>query len=356
MKLKHKLQSKAQNYYKKMEIKDHNLLYLFLEITRKCNLNCLHCGSDCKSESELAELTTISWLKIIDYIADKYSDELTFVITGGEPLVHKDLIKIVSHIKKRKRRWGMVSNGLILTENKFKELLDAGLYSITLSLDGLEKAHNKLRNNPNSFKTVLNALEFIGRSNLKFKDVVTCVYPENLNELDQIAEILIDKGITSWRLFRIFPSGRAYNNPVTQLSYEQTWQKINWIKEHRKKYAKRGLHISMSCEGFIPFDIDRQVRDEPFFCRAGINIASVLADGNITGCSNNDESFYVGNILKDDFSYVWEHNFDIFRKKEWLCNTVCNNCEYLNSCMGSSVHLWQVGEQKPKFCYVKKDL
>lgn len=356
MKLKHKLQSKAHNYYKKLEIKDHSLLYLFLEITRKCNLNCLHCGSDCTSDFTSAELTTDSWLKIIDYICDKYSEELTFVITGGEPLVHPDLIKIVSRIQERKRRWGMVTNGLVLTENKFKDLRDAGLYSITVSLDGLEAAHNKLRNNPNSFKTVLNALEFIGKSDLKFKDVVTCVYPDNLNELDQIAEILIDKGITSWRLFRIFPSGRAQNNPVTQLTFEQTWQKINWIKENRKKYKKQGLELSMSCEGYIPFGIDKEVRDEPFFCRAGINIASILCDGNITGCSNNDKGFYVGNVLQDDFSYVWEYRFDTFRKKEWLCNTVCNTCEELKSCMGSSLHLWEEGSDRPKFCYIKEEV
>jgi len=356
MKLKHKLQSKAHNYYKKMEIKDHNLLYLFLEITRKCNLNCLHCGSDCKSENKIAELTTESWIKIIDYMVDKYSDELTFVITGGEPLVHPDLLKIVAHIKKRNRRWGMVSNALILTNEKFNELTAAGLYSITASLDGLEEAHNKLRNNPNSYKKVLGALDMIGKSNLKFKDVVTCVYPDNLDQLDAIAEILLEKGITSWRLFRIFPSGRAYNNPVTLLTHEQTWQKLNWIKENRNRFMEKGLRISMSCEGFIPFDLDKQVRDEPFFCRAGINIASILADGNITGCSNNDETFYVGNIMKDDFSYVWEHNFNKFRIKDWLCNTVCNDCDHLNSCNGSSIHFWNLGEKKPKFCYMKDDI
>lgn len=354
MKFKHHIQSRAHNYYKGLEIKDHNLLYMFLEITRKCNLNCLHCGSDCKADYHTSELTTESWMKIIDYISEKYSEELTFVITGGEPLVHKDLLRIVKHIQKNKRRWGMVSNGMSLTEEKFNALIDAGLYSITLSLDGLEKSHNKLRNSKLSFERVLNAIEYVGKSDLKFKDAVTCVYPDNLHELDEIANILINKGIMSWRLFRIFPSGRAFNNPLTQLTFAQTRKMLDWIKENKKGYLKKGLSINMSCEGWLPFDLDKQVRDEPFFCRAGVNIASVLADGNITGCSNNDESFYVGNILKDDFSYVWENKFSDFRERKWIENTICNSCEHIKSCEGGSIHLWNLGEKNPKFCYVKE--
>jgi len=174
-----------------------------------------------------------------------------------------------------------------------------------------------------------------------------------LYELDKIAKILIEKGITSWRLFRIFPSGRAQNNPITQLTFEQTQIMLNWIKNNKPKLKKLGLNLNLSCEGWVPFNNDIKLRDEAFFCRAGINIASVLSDGNITGCSNNDKSFYTGNILTDDFTHVREYKFDEFRTKTWLKNTECNKCEHIKQCKGSSIHLWNLGDEKPKFCYVK---
>ena len=316
-------------------------------------MTCLHCGTDCKTVPDSPELTTESWKKIIDYFAENYSEQTVFVITGGEPLLHPDLAEIGEHIKNRNRRWGMVTNGMLLTETKFRELENAGLYSMTVSLDGLEKAHNTLRNSSKAFQQILKSLAIIGNSSLKFKDAVTCVYSGNLNQLDEIAELLLKNNMNSWRLFRIFLSGRALKNPETQLSFEQTRQMLDWIANNREKYARRGLNINYSCEGWMPFDEDRKIRESPFFCRAGVNIASILADGNITGCSNNHIDFYRGNIVTDDFATVWDNKFDDFRHRKWLKSTICDSCEHITKCNGSSIHLWNLTSDKPGFCYVK---
>ncbi len=354
MKINDKIKSIIFNNYKDLEIKKHTLLYLFLEITRKCNLNCLHCGSDCTKETNTSELTTESWIKIIDYVCEKFSPQIAFIITGGEPTIHHDLIKIGKYIQQKNRRWGMVTNGMTLTKTMIEELESAGLYSITISFDGTESSHNYLRNNTQSFEKVSKALKIIGNTKLKFKDAVTCVYPQNLNELNEIADILIKNKINSWRLFRIFPSGRAFKNEKLLLSFEQTQQMLNWLKLNKNDYKKRGLEINLSCEGWLPFNEDKKVRDNPFFCRAGVNIASILSDGIITGCSNNHKSFAIGNILENDLSYIWENYGAKFREREWLKDTECNDCKWFNDCKGGSIHLWELGSNKPKFCYLKK--
>ncbi len=349
--IKSNLQSKLHNIYKQHEINNHHLQYVFLEITKRCNLNCLHCGSDCKKEAQSPELSTESWTKIITYLKDRFSESIAFVITGGEPLMHNDLLEIGSFIHQNGMRWGMVTNGILLNSNNFAMLRDSGISSITLSLDGLSESHNWLRNSQTSFAKTLNALNIIARSDIEHKDVVTCVSPQNLNELDNIANLLIENGIHNWRLFRIFPSGRANANAELKLSFSQTRELLEWIKNNKKDYSKKGLNINLSCEGWVPFDEDKKLREHPFFCRSGINIASILSDGTITGCSNNSKGFHVGNIINDNFGNLWENHFDIFRTKKWLNNTVCADCNHIKSCKGSSIHLWDMGDSKPKFCY-----
>ncbi|MBN2681193.1 MAG: radical SAM protein [Bacteroidales bacterium] len=340
------------NWHKKKEAENHPLNYLFLEITRRCNLNCLHCGSDCKSETGLSELTTDSWLKIIDFVYENISEKITFVITGGEPLLHKDLFKIGNHIKSKGMNWAMVTNGILLNSERMTNLELAGISALTISVDGLEYSHNKLRNSPIAYNKLLVALDALGNSSIKFKDAVTCVYPDNLNQLNEIGNLLVEKKMESWRLFRIFPSGRAENNNKLLLSFEQTSQMVNWIKVNKPRFKEKGLNINLSCEGWLPYNTDKKVRDLPFFCRAGINIASILADGTITGCTNNHPSFYEGNILEDNLANLWQNGFEKFRKREWLKNTDCAGCKHVKSCNGGSIHLWNLERKSPGFCYV----
>lgn len=338
--------------YKKYEIRKHSLEYLFLEITNECNMSCLHCGSDCKTSSGTPMLTTESWLEIINHIYFSFGNSVRIILTGGEPLLHPNLEFICIHLNNLGFKYGMVTNGWLLSESKIAMLKQHRLHSITISLDGKYESHNKLRNNPNAFTNVSNALKLIAAANFPLSDVVTCVYPQNLNELDEIAAMLVHFNIKRWRLFRIFPSGRAADNNDILLSYEQTRQMLEWIKHNKRKYAEIGLNINLSCEGWLPFEEDKQVRDIPFFCRSGINIASILANGDITGCSNNHESFVQGNVLTENFAFIWNKRFLPFRKRDWIKRTVCNTCEYVKSCQGGSIHLWELDKNRPNFCYV----
>ncbi len=345
------IREKAFDYYKQIEIKQHRLTYLFLELSRNCNLNCLHCGSDCKKNINFPELTTQSWLRIIDFIAANFSNKVNLIITGGEPLLYRELVQIAKHIHSHGFRWGIVSNGHLLNETIFNSLILNGLTSCTISIDGTKKEHNFLRNNNHSFEKVCNALKIVGKSDLKYKDAVSCIFPKNLGVLNEIAEILIENGITSWRLFRIFPLGRAAKNTDLQLSQNQNFELLQWIAENRNRLKNRNLDLNLSCEGWLPFAMDKKVRSQPFFCRAGINFASILADGSITGCSNNHSDFAQGNILNDNFAFVWKNKFKEFRKRDWLKTTNCVKCSYFDKCKGGSIHLWTLTDKNPKFCY-----
>ena len=340
----------SHRWYKALEARDHDLLYLFLEITRRCNLRCLHCGSDCRNEPGGPELSTDSWVQIIEYVRHHFGATPFFVITGGEPLLHPDLAAIGAAIRDRGMKWGMVTNGLAMTGRHMNELARSGLGSITISLDGDAQTHGWLRANPHSYDRACEAIRLAAGAGLPHMDVVTCVNPRNLDQLPAIAERLLELGVPAWRLFRIFPSGRAADNPDLLLDRDRTWRMIAWIRDNRPSLASRGLTVDLSCEGWLPMSLDRRVRSRPFFCRAGINIASILSDGAITGCSNNHPSFAQGNILRDDFATVWEKGFCEFRKREWVTKTACAGCRWVKECGGGAMHLWKAGGRETGFC------
>ena len=117
----------------------HPLRQLFWESTLRCNVHCLHCGSDCVASVETPDMPAEDFLKVIDTEITPHVDphQVLIIISGGEPLMRKDLADIGHALKQRGYPWGMVTNGLALTETRFQELVAAGLRSITVSCDGL---------------------------------------------------------------------------------------------------------------------------------------------------------------------------------------------------------------------------
>ncbi len=340
--------------YKSLEIREHRLLYLFLEVTRSCNLSCRHCGSDCGANDRSAVLSAGDWNAIVDAVSARYSRDLLFVITGGEPLVWPGLEGLCRRIRSRGRRWGMVTNGFLLDERRLAGLLDAGIGSITVSLDGDEEAHNGLRGHPQAYARALHALRLVGAADIPFRDAVTCVYPGNLEKLDLIAETLLGAGIPAWRLFRIFPLGRARGDASLMLDERSTMRLVEWIRVRRLLYARRGLRVDLSCEGWYPFALDRRIRTEPFFCRSGVNIATIRCDGAITGCANNGPAFQEGNIFRDDFAVLWEKGFLKLRDRSWMRRGICAQCGHFRQCGGGSAHLWDVEAGSILFCPIAR--
>jgi radical SAM enzyme (rSAM/lipoprotein system) len=325
------------NKFKENEASIHELNYLFWECTHRCNLNCLHCGSDCQAEARTPDMPFQDFLKAILPLKNIYKpDSITVVITGGEPLLRKDLPEIGRTLREHGFRWGIVTNAYAYNENIHNRLLASGMGAITVSLDGLEQSHNWLRNNVKSFGNVLNALELITSSGRLNYDVVTCVNSRNIDELPDVFEMLKDKKVKAWRLFTIAPIGRARFNNDMQLSEQQLKQLMEFIVTAR---LDTGIDVKFSCESYVG-EYEKRVRDSFFFCRAGINIASVLIDGSISACPNINRKFVQGNIYKDQFPDVWNNQFEIMRNRSWTKKGICLNCSDYNNCKGGAMHLW----------------
>jgi radical SAM enzyme (rSAM/lipoprotein system) len=256
-------------------------------------------------------------------------------LTGGEPLMRKDLEQCGREFYKRGFPWGMVTNGYAMTQTRFEDLVASSLGSITVSLDGLEEAHNWLRGKNDSYEKAIKTIEYAVKSDRLVFDVVTCVNQKNFSELEKIRDLLIGMGVKKWRLFNIFPKGRARDNPLLDVTNEQFRYLMEFIRQTRHEGK---ITPNYGCEGFLGA-YEGEARDYFFFCRAGINVGSVLADGSISACPSLRGDYIQGNIYKDDFSDVWQNRFQIMRDRDWTRTGECETCIAYKWCLGNGLHL-----------------
>lgn len=315
----------------------HELRYLFWECTLRCNLNCLHCGSDCTTETNIADMPANDFLEQAKRLSKHVdANKITVVITGGEPLLRPDLEDIGLQLRKMGFRWSIVSNGLAYTEQRHRKLMAAGIGAVTISIDGLRDNHNWLRQNNKSFNNANNALELLAQTPRINFDVVTCVNPSNIDQLNELYDYFLQKNLKNWRLFTIAPKGRAENNNKLMLDNKQMKLLMDFIAA--KRFEKK-LNINFSCEAYVG-TYEEKVRDGYFFCRAGIHIGSILCDGGVNACPNIDRSFNQGNIYDNDFWDIWNKQFSAMRNRIWMKKDNCATCKEYKWCGGSGMHLW----------------
>jgi len=336
--------------YRNVQSKLHDLTYLFWECTVRCNIKCQHCGSDCSPDDGAKDMPAEDFLKVTESVRKHYNpNKVMIVLTGGEPLMRKDLEETGLALYKQGYPWGMVTNGYAMTADRFQRLLNSGLRSITVSLDGLEEEHNWLRGRSTSFAKAVELISMAAETKDIVFDVVSCVNAMNFPKLKQLKELLISLKVKNWRLFTISPIGRAVENKNLFIQGSQFRELMEFIKECREE---RTIMASYGCEGYLG-SYEGKVRAGYFFCRAGINIASVLNDGSISACPNNSRKVVQGNIYKDDFMDVWKNRYQIMRDRSWTKIGKCADCKEFKWCHGNGLHLRDFENNDVMVCHME---
>lgn len=303
------------------------------------------------------------FLRAFDTIPrEERGQRFTVVMTGGEPLLRPDLPEIGRQLRSRGVGWSIVSNGYFYDEAMHRRLMGGGLGALTISLDGIGDEHDWMRGREGCYQRTIKAIAIAAKEQRINFDVVTCVNQRNLQQLQEIHDILAGLGVRQWRLFTIIPIGRACDHAELHLSDAQLVELMEFIKEKRE-YATQVLkhsgsqtimNVTFSCEGYLG-SYERMVRQNPFFCHAGINIASVLIDGTICACPNIDRKvFGQGNIYKDNLWEVWQHGFAQFRDRSWTLRGKCGECEVAKKCHGGGMHNWHGDCKESISCHYMK--
>ncbi|MBQ2958227.1 MAG: TIGR04133 family radical SAM/SPASM protein [Alistipes sp.] len=329
-------------------VEQHELRTLFWECTLRCNLRCRHCGSDCRVDVEEQDMPLADFLSVLDEEVTPNTDpsRVLIIFSGGEVLVRPDLELAGHEVTRRGYKWGMVTNGMALTRERLYSLVNAGLRSVSVSFDGFEDAHNHIRQNSLSFERARAAIRHIRSVEGLAYDVITCVTPAMIDRLEEWKEFLISEGIERWRIFSIFPAGRAANDPTLHLTTEQYRRLMEFVRLTRREGR---IKLNYACEGFLG-GYEAEVRDHFYMCTAGVSVASIRVNGDISGCTSVRANFTQGNIYRDRFWDVWQNRFQPFRDREWTKRDECEGCKVWEFCRGGGMHL-RDEEGKLMYCH-----
>jgi radical SAM protein with 4Fe4S-binding SPASM domain len=333
------------------------LRYLFWESTLRCNLNCLHCGSDCLRDnaSQDAEIDSEMIKRELRAIAKQYEPQkCTFAIIGGEPLLRDDIIDVGAYAAGLGYNWGITTNGMLLTRDTIKRLKAAKLKTIAVSFDGVPADHEKLRNCKGSYEVVTTAIQNLLEDRFySMFDVICCVSKININRLGPFVRDMIRLGIPAVRFTPVFSRGRAGRNSDLMLDKIDYQNLLRFIAEQRAKQS--AIKITLSEEGYWGPEWECVVRDEFHYCGSGIMIGSILHDGRVTGCPSVSRKFIEGNIKETPFVDIWKNCFTRYRKdRKMTFSKQCGECEHWGLCEGGGFHLLDQDNAADTFCCLDK--
>lgn len=331
-------------------ITEHPLQIISWEATRRCNLNCVHCGSPSEEVILSEELTTQEVTDAFYEIANDFdmSKFRHINITGGEPFVRKDLLNILEKISKIPyyNNIDIQTNGIFLANHPelYNELRKFGVTGIGVSIDGLEETHDNFRRKKGSFKKTVQSAK-LSVENGFVTTVSVVAHSKNINEIPAFYSFV--KSEIKPRIFRIMtidPIGRIDFDSEYLLNKEQ----IRWIvKFLQGEYQKHCLEYSdpkttmveLGCGGWFGKELEGTFRPFIFHCIAGINNLGILYDGKLGSCSNISREFIQGDLRKEKIKDVWYNRYQQYRNKNLLGNDYCIKCEDWDFCHGGPMHL-----------------
>jgi MoaA/NifB/PqqE/SkfB family radical SAM enzyme len=231
------------------------------EITHRCNLRCKTCWywGPHGRYSEGGGMEEMSVQEIRDFVDSISWFRPYLMLTGGEPLLYQGIEEVVRHASSRGLFVGMITNGMVAGEEKIRELVDAGLNFVNVSIDSPEKEiHNEIRNNESSFDRCIKALDNIrkvkGGRLFPIVTVNLTVSNYNYENLRGIVELIDDAGV---RILQI--QHQWFSDRETSIAYEEWAERYLGMESgHIGTYETGDAH---DVDGAVLFDQIRDIRD-----------------------------------------------------------------------------------------------
>lgn len=323
------------------------------EITRRCNLRCVHCRSSSQLEVEgHPDFSLDEAKRVLDDIRSYASPVV--VLSGGEPLLRSDVFDIAAYGTGLGLRMCLATNGSLVTADTCRQITKSGIKMVSLSLDGSTAAvHDDFRNQPGAFEGVMNATRLFNAHNIDFL-VNSSFTKRNQDEAPKIHQLVKSLGATAWYLFMIVPTGRGEEIMAELIPPDEYEAMLNWHYDMEKEEDE--LLVRPTCAPqYYRVVLQRAKEEGEKFkrrtlkfstggskgCLAGQLICMIDVDGNVLPCSYFP--LPAGNIRTQSFREIWEQSPLFLEMRDFAgYKDHCGRCEYLNVCGGCRARAWAV--------------
>ena len=319
------------------------------EVTRNCNLSCVHCRAAATCGPYTGELDTPSAFKLLDEIARTGSPIV--ILTGGEPLLREDIFDIAAYGTKRGLRMVMAPNGTLITSASAQKMVETGIQRISISIDGATaERHDRFRGVEGAFSGALSGIEHAKAVGLEFQ-INTTVTQANLNDIEKIHRLAEELGAVAHHIFLLVPTGRGKYIVDQEITAEQYETTLNWFYDQRNKTA---MQLKATCAPHYYRILRQRARQEgkkvtfdthgldavTRGCLGGTGFCFISHRGIVQPCGFLDVP--CGDVTKTPFHEIWEHSkaFQDLRNFSALKGK-CGRCEYKRVCGGCRARAYE---------------
>jgi len=327
----------------------HPLRYLFLEVTRRCNLACRYCGSSCTGRELERELRVDEWIEVARQVAGDFeAGQVMVAVTGGEPLLKEGIFDLLAELHRLGYRYGLVTNGVLLDRAAARRMVETGVGSVSISMDALPELNDQLRGKGSSRK-VVEAIDNLRSEGYRGKlEIITTVTTPAVAGLDDMRRLVASLRVPLWRVAPVMPIGRAAEHPELVPGPEEVRALLEFVRTGRLDRLAPSPEFSE--EGYLGDRFEGTVRPYLCQCWAGITIAGIRYDGRIGACPELTDCYDQGDIRTERFKTVWEERYQVFRDRSWTKRGACADCRHFARCRGGSLHLYADQRAEPLRC------
>ena len=323
-------------------------------MTRRCNLKCVHCYAQAKDIEFENELSTEEGKALIDDLANFGSPVILF--SGGEPTLRKDLPELAAYAREKGIRAVISTNGTLIDRDLAKRLKDVGLSYVGVSLDGIRETNDRFRGMKGAFNAALRGLHNCQEEGIKVGLRFT-INKQNVRDIPAIFDILEEEKIPRICFYHLVYAGRGSKMVSEDLSLEESRQAVDLIMEKTKKLHEKGfpaevLTVDNHCDG--PYLYMKLLNENPERAAEVFELLS-MNQGNSSGigigCISWDGSVHAdqfwrhysfGNVRERPFSEIWNDLSDELmaglKNRKLLIKAhgdSCARCKWFDVCNGN---------------------